>query len=323
MTNQFAIHLFQYLVAQQPASNLVCAPLNIAPALAVAAEGAVGATQHELLAALGASDPAALATALHAAYADLTARGEASFQYAAALFVDARLAGDAALNDEFVARAAAQYGATLATHDFADAATVRVINAWVAAQTHNKIDSIISELRPDDVLLILTAMYLRASWNDPFPAHDTHDAAFTRADGETMLVPMMRLTETLRYTEAAGTQVVALALRGVPIDMLVMLPLHGSSHAELLAAMDAEQFAAIHHTLRPTPVTLALPRFRIASEIALVPVLQSLGITQAFGAHADFGAMGGPAEGLYISDVRHRTYLDVGEDGVEDRKSVV
>jgi len=63
-------------------------------------------------------------------------------------------------------------------------------------------------------------------------------------------------------------------------------------------------------------VTLSLPRFRLESAFDLIPVLQRLGVTQAFTARADFSGITEAAR-LQISAVAHKAYVDVDEHGTE------
>jgi len=63
-------------------------------------------------------------------------------------------------------------------------------------------------------------------------------------------------------------------------------------------------------------VTLSLPRFRLEAAFDLIPALERLGVTEAFGDAADFGGITG-AEPLQIGAVAHKAYIDVDERGTE------
>ncbi|MBO0787264.1 MAG: serpin family protein, partial [Actinobacteria bacterium] len=63
-------------------------------------------------------------------------------------------------------------------------------------------------------------------------------------------------------------------------------------------------------------VRLALPRFRQQAGYDLVPVLRGLGVTDAFGGQADFGAIT-EAERLRLGVVAHSAFIDVDEQGTE------
>jgi serpin B len=63
-------------------------------------------------------------------------------------------------------------------------------------------------------------------------------------------------------------------------------------------------------------VSVTLPKFRMTAEYALGQILKSMGMVEAFGGEADFSGMT-EKEGLYISEVVHKTFVDVYEEGTE------
>jgi serpin B len=62
-------------------------------------------------------------------------------------------------------------------------------------------------------------------------------------------------------------------------------------------------------------VLLSLPRFKMEAAFKLKPVLCALGAELAFGDHADFSGIGGGP--LRISEVVHKAYVEVNEEGTE------
>ena len=67
-------------------------------------------------------------------------------------------------------------------------------------------------------------------------------------------------------------------------------------------------------------VTLTMPRFSADYSIKLPEVLYSLGMKQAFDPEcADFSGLGrfDDGSGVYISDVIHKTHIDVDNDGTK------
>lgn len=65
---------------------------------------------------------------------------------------------------------------------------------------------------------------------------------------------------------------------------------------------------------------LGLPRFKFAYEKTLNEVLQTLGMKIAFEPdRADFSGMYPvtPTQNVYLSEVKHKTYIDVNEEGSE------
>ena len=59
---------------------------------------------------------------------------------------------------------------------------------------------------------------------------------------------------------------------------------------------------------------MMLPRFKLEYEATLNNTLEALGMGIAFGSGADFSGMG---PNLFISEVRHKTFVEVNEEGTE------
>jgi serpin B len=61
-----------------------------------------------------------------------------------------------------------------------------------------------------------------------------------------------------------------------------------------------------------------VPRFKMTSEFGLGNTFQAMGMTLAFDqSKADFSGMSSNKEGLYISAVVHKAFVDVNEEGTE------
>ena len=60
---------------------------------------------------------------------------------------------------------------------------------------------------------------------------------------------------------------------------------------------------------------MMLPRFKLEYEVTLNDTLEALGMGIAFSGGADFSGMG--PLGLFISEVRHKTFVEVNEEGTE------
>jgi serpin B len=68
--------------------------------------------------------------------------------------------------------------------------------------------------------------------------------------------------------------------------------------------------------LQSMQVDLSLPKFKFDWSAALPDALKALGMTDAFDDQADFSGMDG-AKDLYISNVLHKSFVAVDENGTE------
>ncbi len=210
--------------------------------------------------------------------------------------------------------------ATLADADFAGApeAARAEINRVIAEQTGGKITGL---LPPGTIgsltrLVLASAVYLKAAWTNPFPESATRDAPFypDGPDRPGLTVPMMHGTAPRAYLRGDGYQAVLLPYQGASLAMAVVLP--DGPLAALRPKISAAGLGGLLASPATHQVALSMPRFRLEAEFDLIPALQQLGVSQAFGDDADFSGIT-QAEPLKISAVAHKAYIDVDEQGTE------
>ena len=99
--------------------------------------------------------------------------------------------------------------------------------------------------------------------------------------------------------------------------MTILVP-HPGIHIDSAAArLDEPRWQALVGNLGDAATVVALPKFTTEFEITLNDVLRSLGMEDAFVPNvANFSKMRA-ANDLFISSVRHKTFVDVNEEGTE------
>ena len=85
------------------------------------------------------------------------------------------------------------------------------------------------------------------------------------------------------------------------------------THIDIL---DADLVHDMVSDLQPREITLSLPKFEFESGFSLKDILVQLGMPDAFSANADFSGMTGNRD-LFISDVVHKAFVSVDEEGTE------
>ena len=312
----FGADLYQVLAADT--ASTVFSPASVASALRMALCGARGQTAAELARTLHV-DPAARPEDAAASGLSLLPAGRnggsAVFRAPNTVWVQSGLP----LRAEFtgsLSRAAAE----LADADFAAApeAARAEINRVIASQTEGTITGLLPPGAITTVtrLVLASAVYLKAAWAQPFPERATADAPFypDGPDGRGMAVPMMRGTATRSYLRGDGYQAVLLPYRDVGLAMAVLLP--DGPLTALRPKVAAAGLAGLLAGTATHQVTLSLPRFRLEAAFDLIPALERLGITEAFGGDADFGGITS-AEPLQIGAVAHKAYIEFDERGTE------
>lgn len=306
-------------------ANLALSPYSIAVALAMTANGAVGATRQQMLDVLHVDSLAAYNAGLAALTQEVEGLagpvklydgtpGEIALAAANALFGD----GATTWEQGFLTVLAKEYGAGMRTVDWRGApeAGRQAVNAWTSAQTHDRIPQILPPGVVDTLtrLVLVNALYFKAPWLVPFQKVATHSGPFHRADGTTVQVPMMGSEDgPATYLSGRFFRGARIPYVGRTLAMTVALPTPGHESealAELLAA-GVHGAGASGASLR-----LSMPRwtYRVATDLS--DPLQQLGMTLAFGDRADFSAMTTDAD-LVVSDVLHQTFVAVDENGTE------
>jgi serpin B len=120
------------------------------------------------------------------------------------------------------------------------------------------------------------------------------------------------------YYEEEHLQVLELLYDGNTTSMLVLLPKKDSSNiAALEKQLTAENVSKWTDSLKSSKVDVYLPKFKITwGTTSLLDPLKSLGLKNAFTDQADFSGITGD-KSLFISDVVHKAFVEVNEEGTE------
>jgi serpin B len=195
-----------------------------------------------------------------------------------------------------------------------------LINDWVSVETEDRIQDL---LPPGSIgsltrLVLTNAIYFKATWLDQFDEEDTADGEFYLPEGGTVTVPMMHQSVVTTYTKATGKyQAIKLEYQGARRNsMVIILPEEGEFD-NFENSLSQDTFKGILEDLRRYQVTLTMPKFDFEWEASLKPVLQSLGMQDAFiDGQADFSGINGEYN-LIIQDVFHKAFVAVDEKGTE------
>lgn len=320
----FALNLYQLLA--QNDGNLFYSPYSISEALAMTWGGARGETETQMAAAMQfllAQDK--LHPAFNGLDIELAKRGEnaqGTDGKGFRLNVVNALWGQKnfSFNDDYLDLLAQNYGAGMRIVDYINATEEarQTINTWVAEQTEQKIKDLIPQGSLDTLtrLVLTNAIYFNAAWASQFEEAMTQDGPFYLLNGESVTVPLMHQQDTFKYAEGDGYQGVALPYDGNQLSMVILLPAEGQFET-FEASLDSTRLATILDSLKTAEVNLALPKFQFDSEFSLKQALTNLGMANAFSeSEADFSGMDGQKD-LYITDVIHKAYVSVDENGTE------
>jgi serine protease inhibitor len=317
---RFALELHDRLAGGDRSAGFVWSPYSVASALGLAAAGARGATLEEIAAALGAGDRPADLAALAVALADgARLEPEQEGMAGARIAVANTLWADRTLPvvEEYLAAVRGWPGGAARTVDFAgDPGAARLaVNADVERTTNGLIRDLLAadQVRRDTRAILVNALWLRASWIEPFPASATRPLLF-HAPGGAVEVPTMRVERRMRYAERHGWRLATVpAGSGVVAD--VLLPDGDLAAAE--PALEPATLADLSAAATPATVALYLPRFRVEAQAGLTDPLADLGVRRLFRDDCDLSGVTGGAESLKVSAAVHKAVLTVDEAGLE------
>ncbi|PSN16251.1 proteinase inhibitor I4 serpin, partial [filamentous cyanobacterium CCT1] len=311
----FGFALFEQLRQSTPDENVLVSPTSVALALAMAYNGASGETQ------------TAIADALKIQGLDmdqLNAGNQALTQYLSQIDPEVALEianslwvnEDLPVRADYIERMQADYSAEVAALNFGLPAAADRINDWVKAQTRDRIPTIVDDLPADQLLVLVNAIYFKGSWSEAFDPAQTRDRPFTLATGDTIQHPLMAQAGNYLHLENDQFQAVSLPYGSGSLSFEVILPAPDTDLAELSAQLTPENWETWMSQMRSRPGEIQLPKFQFEYEADLIPALEALGMGIAFTeGQADFSGL--TELEAFINQVRHKTFIEVNEEGTE------
>lgn len=220
------------------------------------------------------------------------------------------------LEDSFKTELAGWPGASIESAPFhTDPEVARaLINEDVREATHDLIPELLppGSVDAETVAVLVNALYLKASWNHPFPEQD--DLRFKAPSGERQ-VPAMRQQERMGYARRDGWQVVQLGAAG-GVCATILLPDAARDLGEAEAQLDAPALAELLDEVHFAQVRLTLPKVALDVQSPLKPLLRNLGVQRLFTPGAELTGIS-PDPRLYVQDVLHQAVLKLDENGLE------
>jgi serine protease inhibitor len=314
--NRFGLDVYKLLLAVRPQENIFISPLSIALALQMTAHGAAGRTLSAMEGALGVGAigrPAVAAGNLALREELVNADKKVRLEIANSLW----LRKGTKLQQQFVDECGKYYQAAVTALDFARPDAVTTINNWVSEHTGDKIKQVVSQLTPEDILVLVNAVYFKGSWTTQFDPKLTAPREFRLALGTAVQRNMMRREGEFRYKSTEEMQAVALPYGSGRMSMYLFLSKADDGLDGLVDRVEPENVSSMFDWFVEMKGEVVLPRFKLEFEHSLSKILRLLGMDPAFGPGADFSDMVAPPATAAISDVLHKTFVEVNEEGTE------
>uniref|UniRef100_A0A6J0VAX0 Serpin B6 n=1 Tax=Pogona vitticeps TaxID=103695 RepID=A0A6J0VAX0_9SAUR len=321
----FALNLFKKLSEKDPTKNLFFSPLSITSALSMVLLGADANTAAQISKVLCVSK----GEEVHQGYGKLIPEiNQSGTKYL--LRLANRLFGEASYEflAPFIESSQKFYQASLEKLDFSQAPedARKHINTWVEEQTAGKIQNLLAPgiIHNLTRLVLVNAIYFKGNWADQFLKERTSERPFKISKNESKPVQMMhkKAKYNMTYIEEYRTKILEIPYIGNELSMIILLPDNIEDNSTGLEKLERElTYEKLVDWINPemmdqTEVQLFLPKFKLEETYDLKPVLCSMGMTEPFELKANFSRMS-PSNDLYVSEVVHKAFVEVNEEGTE------
>lgn len=317
-TNQFPLQLYVEVAKEHPTANVLVSPFSVYTALSMTFNGAAGDTKREIGKALGFAEFGSVEEIAARAKLVLdslrTPGSKTRLDIANALFGEKSIT----FKPEFISVNKQYFDAEISSLDFKSPESLTTINNWVSEKTQGKIPTIIDQIGADAILYLINAIYFKGTWAHKFDKAATKPADFTLSDESVKKVPMMRLSRSdMQYFGAGDFQVISLPYSDGRLSLYIILPGKQSSLAAFEGTLTKARWDDIIGRLEKRDGTLLMPRFKVQDKMTLKEILSKMGLAKAFSDQADFSDMAAIEQKIFISQVFHKTFMEVNEEGTE------
>ncbi len=323
--NAFGYDLF-HLLSKESETNLFFSPYSIIQALAMTFAGARGQTENEMA---GVLHFPITQTELHSQIngldqslyllPDYLKEKEDAFQLNIANAIWGQTGYP--FKSSYLDLIAESYGAGIHLVDFIKSAEKarKTINNWVEDQTNGKIKDLIPLGALDSYtrLVLTNAIYFKATWQKEFNEDLTHPTDFLISTNQTVSVDMMNQKNRFNYQFTDKIQMIELPYMNSRYAMVLLMPRDGDLN-QFVQGFDLVGYNQLMAGKKQGDILLSMPKFEFEDSFSVSQALKELGMPTPFTENADFSGMYEQgAQPLYISDVIHKAFVAVDEQGTE------
>merc|ERR1712158_203550 len=196
--------------------------------------------------------------------------------------------------------------------------SVQEINRYVEDVTNQKIKDLLAD---DDVdgltrMVLINAVYFKATWQFAFNADETFEAGFNTPEGSVSTQYMNREAEVrMLVDKERKMQILELPYEDPNRSMLIVLPNAGTSTDDLVQRLGDLDLGSIRTDGRLAPTSISIPKFKLKFKTYLKQQMEQLGVRDLFSRSADLSGISN--EALSASEAVHQAFIEVNEEGTE------
>jgi len=233
----------------------------------------------------------------------------------------------------------------------------KTINTWVEEHTKVKIKDLIPAGMIDNLtrVILTNAIYFKGNWVVPFKEENTKPADFNVTETKKVEVQMMYQKERYKYAKTEDLELLQIPYgldelaslimeisKNNPrlnieelgyseaskltkeqmnelanLSMLILLPKSINDLDIIEKQLNPAKLKSYIYQMKEQKVEVYLPKFKFSCDtIDLKEILMQMGMKDAFTSNADFSGINGK-KNLFISNVLHKTFVEVNEKGTE------
>ena len=300
--------------------NTVCSPVNVYMALTMLAEAASGQTRQQILDVLGTSDIEKLRSNANNIWrANYSDNPLIKCQLANSLW----MRDDLSYNETLFKILAEYHHADMFVGEFGSDAMNKELASWTDDHTGGLLKDYTKDMKLDaeGVMELVSAIYFKGTWIEPFMKNATEEQTFHGASGDSQCEMMSQSGPGSYYW---GDDFSAIFLNiSYGGGMLFFLPDEDSSLKALCT--DPQVLDVIKNVYDPEyentkhlMINKKIPKFSLSSKTDLRTSLKALGITDAFDPKkADFTSLvEGFTDDIWVDKADHAAMVMIDEEGV-------
>lgn len=315
--DNFALKIFKTIAESETGKNVFISPLSISMALGMTLNGADGTTYEAMRNTLSLSG--ITQQEINESYQSLTELltgidSQVIMQIANSIWYRNTIP----FKQDFIETNRKYFDASINPMNFGDPATINIINNWVKESTNGKIDKIVEKIDPETIMFLINAIYFKGTWKYQFDKNKTADDVFKKESGQAVACRMMNLENDFYLSSNDSFTVIDLPYGRGNFSMTILLPAKDKKIKDVIGTLTDASWAGLIANLSKMKRHLYMPKFKLEYKINLNETLRQLGMGVAFEPFgANFKKLYDGINNAYISNVEHKTFVDVNEEGTE------
>lgn len=314
-TADFAAELFAS--TYEEGKNTLVSPVSVMLCLGMVANGASEDTLKEFEVALGQELTMEELNRYYATYRKmLVDSSEKSVSIANSIWINNW--EKFVVKEDFIKKNETFYDAQIYQAPF-DATTVTDINHWVKENTNGMIPSVIDDLPPDSLMVLVNALAFEGDWVKPYYSDQVGDFNFINGNGQVEEGKGLGSYEYGYIEDENTVGFVKDYTNGY--KLVVFLPDEDVDFDEYVTSFTGEKYLGLVDGIQEVKTFTLIPKFTYDYEIKLNQTLIDMGISSAFDPKtADFSGMyeeNKDVKDVHISEVIHKTHIELGEKGTK------